>query len=88
MPKEKEASVGTRISIRDIKAQLELLTAKLKEYENARCSVGDCNFVSDGLRLSQEVEILRRQNNMLEEEIKDLKQQLAAYQGSLGEAAG
>jgi len=87
MPKEKEASVGTRISIREIKAQLELLTAKLKEYESARCSVAECNFVSDGLRLSQEVEILRRQNAILEEENKALKQQLASYQGSLGEAA-
>jgi len=88
MPREKEASVGPRTSIREIKAQLELLTAKLKEYENARCSVGECNFVSDGLRLSQEVEILRRQKNILEEENRGLKQQLASYQRPLGEAAG
>jgi hypothetical protein len=78
MPRPREAPDGTRVNIREVKAQLDLLTAKLREYESARCSVTGCNFVSDGLRLSQEVEILQKEIIALREENEVLKRKLSA----------
>ena len=74
MAKAKEEPVK-RISIREIKAQLDLLTAKLKAYEcdTERCAVSGCKFVSDGLRLSQEVELLQKENAKLRKENEILK---------------
>lgn len=68
-----------RTDIREIKSQLDLLTAKLKQYEcgSLHCPHAGCTYVSVGLRLSQEVEILRRQNLALAEEISLLKCQLS-----------
>jgi hypothetical protein len=65
--------------IREIKIQLDRLTAKLKQYEfeALHCPHTRCIYVFDGLRLSQEVEILRRQNIALTEEIGFLKRQLS-----------
>ena len=67
-----------RTNITQIKTQLALLTAKLKEYEcnGDRCTISGCKFVSDGLRLSQEVEILRKENISLREENALLKKKL------------
>lgn len=78
MPNAKQDPVVRRTTIKEIKTKLELLTAKLKDYESgtARCTVSGCKFVSDGLRLSQEVEILRKQNAVLRNENEALKKQL------------
>ena len=78
MAKAKLGSAVKRTNIKEIQAKLELLTAKLQAYEceAARCTVAGCKFISDGLRLSQEVEILRRQNVALREENEVLKRQL------------
>jgi hypothetical protein len=88
MAKAKEDPIAKRINIKDIKAQLDLLTARLKEYEcdAARCAVRDCNFVSDGLRLSQEVEVLQREIAALRRENAALKKRLVA--GGADMAAG
>ena len=79
MARPKEDSIVKQMSIKEIKAQLDLLTAKLKEYESeaARCTVNTCKFVSDGLRLSQEVEILQKQNDALRQENEALRKQLS-----------
>jgi hypothetical protein len=76
MAKPKENPFAKRITIKEVKAQLDLLTVKLKEYEAARCTVSGCNFVADGLRLAQEVELLQKQVAVLQEENKDLRKQL------------
>jgi hypothetical protein len=78
MPNAKQDPVVRRMNIKEIKAKLELLTAKLKDYESgtARCTVSGCKFISDGLRLSQEVEILRKENAVLRIENEVLKKQL------------
>ncbi len=78
MPKVK-LDPAKQMNIRAIKAQLDLLTAKLKAYECEanRCSAADCMFVSDGLRLSQEVEILQKRNAELRQENESLKKLLA-----------
>ena len=72
--------VVRRSGIKEIRAQLDLLTIKLKEYENIirRCHATDCEFICDGLRLSQEVEILRKEVSTLREENLSLKQRLSA----------
>ena len=64
-----------RMSIKEIKSQLDSLTAKLKEFENngSHCSVHGCKFVSDGLRLSQEVELLQKENTALRKENETLR---------------
>jgi hypothetical protein len=67
-----------RIQIQEIKAQLAALTAKLKQYES-NAALDDPQggtLVSDGLRLSQEVEMLRRENDGLRKENEALKKQL------------
>lgn len=68
-----------RLSIREIKAQLDLLTVKLKDYEcdAGRCKAMDCTFVSDGLRLSQEVELLKKDNIELRKKNEALRKRLA-----------
>ncbi len=67
-----------RIQIQEIKGQLAALTAKLKRYEsNAVLGEGHPGeLVSDGLRLSQEVEMLRRENDALRKDNEALKRQL------------
>ena len=71
-----------RSGIREIRGQLDLLTAKLSEYESdvTRCPRAACQCLSHGLRLSQEVEILRKQNSALMEENRALKGQLSRRQ--------
>jgi hypothetical protein len=61
--------------IAEIKLQLEAVTARLKELESLgeRCTAAGCRFISDGLRLSQEVELLRRENAALLAENSALK---------------
>lgn len=65
-----------RLSIKEIKIQLDVLTARLKEYEQEanRCTMTGCKFISDGLRMSQEVEQLQRENATLRKEIETLRQ--------------
>jgi hypothetical protein len=68
------------MNMREIRAQLDSLTAKLKEYEGLagiRRTDGT-NFLSDGLRLSQEVEILKKQNLALLRENEALRKELTA----------
>jgi hypothetical protein len=67
-----------RLNIKEIRAQLDLLTAKIKQYEStgSQCTVSGCKFISDGLRLSQEVELLQRENAALRAEVKTLKARL------------
>ncbi|HEY3837282.1 MAG TPA: hypothetical protein VGL72_11955 [Bryobacteraceae bacterium] len=67
------------MNIKEIKEQLDLLTAKLREYESAaeRHHVNGSNFIAAGLRLSQEVEILQKQNLALRRENEALRQELA-----------
>jgi nicotinamide riboside kinase len=81
MPNPK-VDAATRTGIREIKGQLDLLNAKLKRYECdlTLCPPTGCKYVSDGLRLSQEVEILRKQNTELIEENRALKRQLSCRQ--------
>jgi len=61
--------------IAEIKLQLEAATARLRELEShgERCTTAGCRFVSDGLRLSQEVELLRKENAALLAENSALK---------------
>jgi hypothetical protein len=80
MPRAKEDSSVKSMSIKEIKAQLDSLTSRLKEYE---CTLGlrhndGSNFLTDGLRLSQEVEILKKQNVALRRENEALRKELAA----------
>ena len=88
MAKAKEDSVAKRINIKEIRAQLDLLTAKLKEYEceASRCALAGCKFLGDGLRLSQEVEILQKEIVALRQENEALRAQLAY--GKTDKAAG
>ncbi len=74
-----------RTNIKEIKAQLDLLTTKLKEYESdaARCTSSHCRLMTDGLRLSQEVELLQKENTALRKENRTLKIELG-----LGKAEG
>jgi hypothetical protein len=69
MSKEKQAPAGKPVNIK-VKARLDLVTAKLKQQESEanRCTVSNCKFISDGLRLSQEVELLQKQNVALRAE--------------------
>jgi hypothetical protein len=64
--------------LREIKCQLDLLNARIQSYEGkiAHCT-SECAIVADGLRLSQEVEILRRENLALTAENESLKRDLA-----------
>jgi len=71
--------IPKRISPREITEQLGVLAEKLKQYECdfSHCPTEGCKFVFDGLRLSQEVEILQKQNAALLKENELLKKQLA-----------
>jgi septal ring factor EnvC (AmiA/AmiB activator) len=78
------------MSIAEVKRKLDSLTAKLKEFESdaGRCTAQGCSFISDGLRLSQEVEVLRREIAGLREENTALKQQLAGVQSGAAATSG
>jgi len=78
MPKDNPDSVVKRTSLRDIRARLDGLTAKLQDFEGRHhSSTRGSTLVADGLRLSQEVELLRKENAALREEVAALKEQLA-----------
>jgi hypothetical protein len=80
IPKLEEQPRPGRVSIKQLKEQLDRLTVKLKQYEDngSRCLSGPCLYLSDGLRLSQEVEVLRKQNAALSEENGRLREELSA----------
>jgi hypothetical protein len=79
MPRAKDGPAVKQIDINAIKDQLDRLTARLKDYESdaSHCTVSGCKYVDDGLRLSQEVEILRKQNAALLEENAILRARLS-----------
>ena len=78
MTKTKVDPFAKRTNIKEIKAQLDLLTTKLREYESdaARCTSSHCRLMTDGLRLSQEVELLQKENVALRHENRTLKLEL------------
>ena len=75
MPKPKPEDLNKPRPARSLRAQLELLTAQLRDQQRVRCTFSDCPWASDGLRLSQEVDILQKQNEALRRENEELKQQ-------------
>ena len=76
MPKPKPDDLNRPKPAKSLKAQLDLLTAQLKGQQRVRCTFSDCPWASDGLRLSQEVDVLQKQNEALRRENENLKQQL------------
>ena len=71
--------VANSEKMEDIKRQLDALSEKLKQCEKAFPDIPTC--CRDGLRLSQEVEILQRRNNELMEENTRLRQMLERIPG-------
>ena len=67
-----------RPTLSEISARLDLLTQKLQLYESGETPCGKCNLASDGFRLAQEVELLRKENAQLRKLIENLEQSSGA----------